>query len=133
VLRAAGHDVIASDIADYGCPDAAAGVDFLSQRNAPAGVETIVTNPPFMHADEFVRRALELVPRVVMLLRLAFLESQGRSDVLDGGQLARVYVFRNRLPIHREGWPGPHASSALALSWFVWDREHRGPTTLHRI
>jgi ParB/Sulfiredoxin domain len=134
VLRAAGHNVLASDIAAYGCDDAASGVDFLTQTWAPAGARTILTNPPFMHADEFVRRALELVPRVVMLLRLAFLESQGRSDILDGGQLARVYVFRNRLPMmHRNGWAGPHASSALALSWFVWDREHRGPTELRRI
>ena len=52
-----------------------------------------------MHADEFVRHALTLVPRVVFLLRLAFLEGVGRSDVIDGGQLARVYVFRNRLPM----------------------------------
>jgi hypothetical protein len=70
----------------------------------------------------------------VMLLRLAFLEGQGRSDVLDGGQLARVYVFRNRLPMmHRNGWEGPQASSALALSWLVWDQNHKGPTELHRI
>ena len=53
------------------------------------------------------------MPRVVMLLRLAFLESKRRSGILDGGQLARVHVFRNRLPMmHRAGWAGPKASSA---------------------
>jgi capsid protein len=98
---------VATDIADYGDPDAVAGVDFLAQAVAPAGVTTVVTNPPFMHADEFVRRALTLVPRVVMLLPLTFLAGQGRSDIVWGGQLARVYVFQNRLQgMHR----GPLAS-----------------------
>jgi hypothetical protein len=36
-----------------------------------------------MHADEFVRHALTLVPRVVMLLRLLFIESQGRCELRD--------------------------------------------------
>jgi hypothetical protein len=134
VLRGAGHKVVATDFAHYGCPDSLGGVDFLTQERAPGGAECIVTNPPFMHANGFVRRALELVPRVVMLLRLGFLEGQGRSDILDGGQLARVHVFRNRLPMmHRDGWAGPHASSAIGMAWFVWERAHRGPAELHRI
>jgi hypothetical protein len=136
VLRNSGHTVVATDIKDdaYGCPDSTGGVDFLKQTAAPTGVTAILTNPPFMHANEFVRHALTLVPRVVMLLRLAFLESQGRSDILDGGQLARVHVFRNRLPMmHRSTWEGAEASSAMAFAWFSWDREHHGPTELHRI
>jgi hypothetical protein len=97
-------------------------------------VTTILTNPPYMHANEFVRHALTLAPRVVMLLRLVFLEGQGRSDVLDNGQLARVYVFRNRLQgMHRDGWSGPRASTFMAFAWFCWDREHCGPTELRRI
>ena len=39
VLRAAGHRVIATDVVDYGCPDAAGGVDFLAQSCAPEGAE----------------------------------------------------------------------------------------------
>jgi hypothetical protein len=35
VLREAGHKVIATDIADYGCPDSTGGVDFLRERRAP--------------------------------------------------------------------------------------------------
>jgi hypothetical protein len=135
VLREAGHRVVATDLLDYGCSDSAGNVDFLKQRSAPEGVGCILTNPPFMYADEFVRHALTLVPRVILLLRLAFIETTGRSDILDGGQLARVYVFRNRLPmIHRDGWTGPGVtSSAMPLSWYVWDRHHRGPIELRRI
>src|SRR5262249_2890580 len=92
------------------------------------------TNPTFKLANEFVRHALTLCPRVIMLLRLAFLESERRRGILDGGELARVHVFRNRLPMmHRAGWGGPRASSTTASGWFVWNREHEGPATLHRI
>jgi hypothetical protein len=133
VLRTAGHRVIATDLIDYGCPDATGGVDFLQQRSAPEGVTTILTNPPFQHADEFVRHALTLVPHVIMLLRVLFLETEGRSDVLEGGRFARVYVFRNRLQIHRDGWEGPRDSSPMGLAWFVWEREHRGDPRLRRL
>src|SRR5262245_31881179 len=131
VLRKAGYRVVATDLVDYGCPDSTGGVDFLKQQHAPEDAKTVLTNPPFMFANEFVRHALTLVPRVVMLLRLAFLEGQGRSDILDGGQLARVYVFRNRLP--RNIWKGAEASSAMAFAWFSWNRNHRGPIELRRI
>jgi hypothetical protein len=74
------------------------------------------------------------VPLVVMLLRLAFLESVRRAPLLDTGMLARVHVFANRLPLmHREGWTGNRASSAIAFAWFIFSRDHRGPATIDRI
>jgi hypothetical protein len=43
-------------------------------------------------------------------------------------------VFRNRIPMmHRDGWAGPRASSAMPFAWFVWDRDHRGPPTISRL
>jgi len=137
VLRDAGHDVVASDIEDYGIPITAPGYwcrDFLLEHRAPTGTEAILTNPPYKLAADFVRHALKLCPRVVMLLRLAFLESTSRTDILDGGKLARVYPFRNRLPMmHRDGWTGPRASSAIHFAWFGWDAAHNGDAVLHRI
>jgi hypothetical protein len=133
VLRNHGHAVTASDICDYGFPLHFVG-DFLKQTKAPADVEAVVTNPPYKLATEFVAHALELVPCVVMLLRLAFLESIRRTDILEHRGLARVHLFRKRLPMmHRDGWTGPRASSAIAFAWFVWSRDHVGPTTIDRI
>jgi len=69
-----------------------------------------------------------------MLLRLAFLESERRCPILDNGTLADVYVFRKRLPMmHRAGWEGRKANSAMAFAWFIWKRDHRGPIVLHRL
>jgi len=93
-----------------------------------------VTNPPYFLAEEFVRIGLERAPLVAMLLRLAFLESVKRSHLLDAGHLARVHVFANRLPMmHRDGWSGKRASSAIAFAWFVWDRNYNGPIITDRI
>ena len=75
-LRRAGHEVIASDIVDRGCPDAASGIDFLQVTAKPPRVDCIVSNPPFSKAEEIIYHALYNleVPKVLMLLRLAFLE-----------------------------------------------------------
>jgi len=135
VLRGAGYRVYASDLVSHGCPDSDSGVDFLMERSRPCGVEAIVTNPPFKIANEFVAHALELgIPKVVMLLRLQFVESDRRSSILDGGLLARVYPFANRLPMmHRDGWSGSKARSAMAFAWFVWEGEHLGRAEIQRI
>ena len=128
-LRAAGHEVIGSDLVDYECPDCFWRRDFLMERKAPDGCEGIVTNAPFKLAEEFVSHALELCPLVVMLLRQAFFEAgAGRTKkaalrryVLDEIPPARIYVFRRRLPMmHRRGWEGrKNGNSGMAFAWFV--------------
>jgi hypothetical protein len=134
VLRESSCDVIASDLHDWGCPSSESGIDFLQQTRAPSGIDCILTNPPYRLAEQFVTHALLLVPQVFMLLRLAFLESMRRTSILESGQLARVHVFRDRLPMmHRHGWNGPRASSSIPFAWYVFDQKHRGPTTIDRI
>jgi hypothetical protein len=133
VLRDRGHAVIASDLIDYKFPLHFVG-DFMTTTKMPAGCEMILTNPPFQIVGEFVAHALDLAPRVIMLARLAFLESTRRTEILEHSGLARIHVFRNRLPMmHRHNWAGPRASNAVPFCWFVWDRDHRGPTTFNRI
>jgi hypothetical protein len=128
VLRAHGHEVVSHDLVTD-------RIDFLLERRAPDGVGAIVTNPPYKLAAQFIRHGLALgVPMAAMLLRLNFLESASRSDLIDGGRLARVHVFRDRLPrMHRQDWEGPRASSATAYGWLVWLSRHSGPTVLDRI
>jgi hypothetical protein len=131
VLRAVGHDVVASDVFDYGCPDSTTA-DFLTTTAAPPGCEAIVTNPPFRAINEFIEHGLGLVPRLIMLARLALLESERRARLFDGGHLTRVHVFRSRLPMmHRKNWQGPRTtSSAIAYAWFVFDACPSGQPTV---
>jgi hypothetical protein len=134
VLRDHGHDVIATDLVDYGVPGQLSGRDFFLEFEPPPGCDTILTNPPFKLANKFVAHALDLCPRVVMLLRLAFLESERRRGILEGRGLQRVHVFRKRLPMmHRDQYAGPRANSGMAFAWFIWNRDHNGPTGIDRI
>jgi hypothetical protein len=119
-LRAHGKTAVATDIARD-------GIDFRDRCAAPLGIEAIVTNPPFSLAADFVRHGLALLPKVVILQRIQFLESDVRADLFDAGKLVRFFVFRNRVPrMHRVGWDGKHASPAMMLCWFVFAREHDG-------
>ena len=137
VLRANGHRVLATDLVDYGAPitpPAYYRIDFLLEYKLPDGVEIVLTNPPFKLCEQFIAHALTLCPRVIMLARLALLESERRCRILEGCGLAGVWVFRKRLPMmHRDGWEGRKANSGMAFAWFVWDRSHTGPTTIERI
>jgi hypothetical protein len=138
-LRNAGHIVLATDLTDYKWSEnllAMGNRDFLKESpHQTFGIEAIVTNPPFKYAHEFVQHARKLCPLTIMLLRLAFIESVKRNDILDSGDLRQILVFRNRLPMmHLDGFEGnKNNSSAMAFAWFVWDRSYNGKATIERI
>jgi hypothetical protein len=65
-------------------------------------------NAPFKLAAEFIAHALDVSPLVIALARLAFMESERRTAILEGRGLARIHVFRRRLPLmHRHRLGGP--------------------------
>jgi hypothetical protein len=125
VLEAHGHVVTGYDLARD-------GIDFLKVTQLPPNIGAAITNPPFSKAAEIVRRALELVPKVIVLERIQWLESEERAELFDLGMLARIWVFRDRVPrMHKVGWTGKRSSPAMCLAWFVFEVDHRGPPTLH--
>ena len=108
-LCAAGFDVVATDIVDYGGDSITPGVDYLTAP-LPHGVLGIVTNPPYRRAVEFAPKALGEVPYLALLLRTNFLESTARLPFFRKHPPARVWVSSRRLPMmHRHGWAGPQA------------------------
>jgi hypothetical protein len=134
VLRASGRTVLATDLHNYG--QDIPPIDFLTTKlSVSDDIDCILTNPPYRLAQKFVEHALDhRVPLVVMLLRLAFLESERRTAILERSGLARIHVVRNRLPfMHRSNWDGPKASSAIPFAWFCWERGYQGPTTIDRV
>jgi hypothetical protein len=135
-LQAAGHKVHCSDLVRYPGADRGikSGVDFLKLRSRQA--RTIVTNPPFKLADDFIRHGLELGCDCFVLLRLMALEGARRSDIME--HLVRVWVGVQRLPMmHRDGWAGPKLSAgAMPFAWFEFAakrRLKRSAITLQRI
>ena len=84
--------------------------------------DMIITNPPFLHAMDFIRKALEDVKEggyVVMLLRLNFLGSIKRSAWLRVNPPAFIYVHSRR--------PGffpskPTKTDSTEYAHFVWKK-----------
>ena len=132
-LRERGFAVICSDIVERDFPLHFIG-DFFALTRAPAGTTTIITNPAYRQAQQFAEHAINLVPDVFLLLRLAFYESVRRTDLLEHRGLRALHVFRRRLPrMHRDDWNGPRASSSICFAWFHWQRGYRGRPFLNRI
>jgi hypothetical protein len=128
ILESAGHEVFCTDLVRRDAEGVLEGIDFLMEQQAFMGLECIVTNPPFKLADEFIRHGLRLCPKVIMLLRWAYAEGAGRSDIIDG-HLSRVWLGKERLPMmHRDGWEGNKESvSGQPFAWFVFEREPETP------
>jgi hypothetical protein len=95
-LRERGFAVIASDITARDFPLHFVS-DFFLLTQAPAGTTTIITNPAYRSAQRFAEHAIDLAPDVFLLLRLCFLESVRRTDLLEHRGLYTLYVFRRRL------------------------------------
>lgn len=139
VLRGFGYGVIAQDLVAHpgADPDIKAGIDFLMERQAPAGTSCIITNPPFKLADEFIRHGLTLVPWVIVLLRAMAIEGAGRAGLIDR-HLRAYCIGADRPPaMHREGWDGNRLSnSGTPFAWFVFSAQPRAehqPIELRRI
>ena len=134
VLRRYSHDVLATDVADYGYSFAITPIDFLMERGFRS--DHVITNPPYRLAQEFAAHALERVRgKVALFLPIRFLTSEGRSLWLETTPLARVHYFRNRVPMQRGRLqdPGDNSGKTTDYAWFVWDHSHRGPSTNHWI
>lgn len=122
VLIERGYSVVSSDLIDRGY--GAGEVDFLK---AVRQADAIITNPPYNLAEEFVIHALDLhIEKLALLLKLAFLEGQHRSCLLERTHLSRVWVFRNRLTMTRNGEPMRNGGM-IAFAWFVWERGWANP------
>lgn len=120
VLTAHGYNVKSTDLIDRGFGQG--GVDFLQFRGSWDG--DILTNPPFSLAFDFVKKAVEVVTeghKVVMLLRLQFLEGKARRVFFDSAPPRRIYVSSDRIACGN-----PKERSAIAFAWFVWEKGFRG-------
>lgn len=122
VLEQHGHQVISTDLVDRGY--GRGGVDFL--LDFVTRTNHVVTNPPYILAQEFVEHALRCTDgKVAMFLKLVFLEGERRRRLFETTPLARVWVFSRRLQLPRAGTEY-RSRGMIAFAWFVWQHGHRG-------
>jgi hypothetical protein len=87
---------------------------------------TIITNPPYNQARQFVERAMSFEPAYVcMLLRLLFIEGLDKAHLFRG--LSRVWIYRPRVWMQDDSreWGG-----MICYAWFVWKKGSTGDPTV---
>jgi hypothetical protein len=116
-LERAGYQVQATDVLT--------GTDFLTSTVPWPG--SIITNPPYRFAYEFIDRALALAAhQVAMLLPMGALGGSARCRRLwQPRPPTLILVIANRMVVH--GKP-----SQFNHVWAVWDRRVRRPDTVIR-
>jgi hypothetical protein len=126
VLAETGQRVRSSDLYDRGFGEV--GHDFL---NTERRHQNIVTNPPFHSAQGFVAVGLKQAQKkLALLLRLAFLEGANRAEtIFFAHPPSRVWVFSERITFYPKD-ARRAGSGTTAYAWFVWDKDHAGPTEL---
>lgn len=92
-------------------------------------LDNIVSNPPFGVADAFAAHALELAPKVALLLPTKWMNGAKRGAWLETTPLRRVWLLGPRPSMP----PGPVIEAGIApgngttdFAWFVWERGYEG-------
>ena len=119
VLRKQGYNVFSTDLYDRGYGNT--GIDFLQTKEPPKGCDTIITNPPYSLADEFVLHAMDILPlfgKYIALMNLSYLAGQKRhSAIYEMGYLHAIYIYPNRINCYKNNIPTGH-SSPVNYAWF---------------
>ena len=133
VIKSYYSDVTSMDITQRGY--ASVIRDFLvSEKDFFSSIKynNVITNPPFILAEEFVRKALSVAThKVAMLLKLEFLQSTKRLSLFKNYPPRAVYVFSYRIPFWQEGYDKPINNQRHA--WYVWEQGYRGNPELEWI
>lgn len=130
VLEKHGYNVFSTDLINRGFGQG--GIDFLESDMAFDG--DIITNPPYKYAIEFVEHAIETVTdghKVVMLLRLQFLEGKSRRELFDRYPPKVLYISTGRINCCKNGNFSKEQrknNSAQAYAWFIWEKQYKGET-----
>lgn len=130
VFDRAGKLQFATDLIDRGYGGV---VDFLSKDSNIKYDGDIVTNAPYKFAEQFVRKALDIVAdghKVCMFLKLTFLESKSRKQLFEQYPPKTIWVSSSRINCAKNGDFDKYSSSAVAYAWYVWGKGYTGDTVV---
>lgn len=120
-------NIISTDLIDRGYGEG--NIDFLTHDYGRT-FDTVITNPPFSLAKEFIERGLEVSDRlVIMLCKIQLLEGTKRKDMFLNTPLKYIYVHTTRQSTRKNGEPtnnGKKWATTMCLAWFVWDKTYEG-------
>lgn len=122
-IKSKGFNVTSSDLIGRGFGEVKDFFDYKKWHG------DIITNPPYKHAEKFVKHSLNIVndkAKVAMFLKITFLESQGRRGMFLKNPPKTIYVYSKRQKVARNGDPAAFKkSSAICYCWFVWEKGNK--------
>lgn len=131
VLIKYGYNVIGTDIVDRGKIDKQ--LDFLSLKENPYPNRTILTNPPYKLALEFLKKAYELQQNgdlIILMLKIQFLEGKSRYNFYKNNNPKYVLIHSSRVNCANNGDFETYKSSAMCYTWFIFEKGYKGDTIL---
>lgn len=132
-LKEFGFDVFSSDLIDRGYGDSIK--DFLCITNNEPTERNIITNPPYIYANEFIIKALSILNqgrKLALFLPIRYLEGKGRKELFRQHPPKVVCISSSRILCAKNGdfIEARKIGSAVAYGWFIWERGYSGPTIL---
>lgn len=107
-------------------------IDFLT-FNPSNKFDTVITNPPFSIAQQFIEKALTIANHyVIIFAKIQLLEGNDRRKMFEQFPPRYVYVFSKRVNPLRNGEEfnenGKPWASTMCFAWFVWEVGYNGDT-----
>ena len=106
--------------------------EYLShaERSSHLRFDLAITNPPFKHALEVLKRSRKVARWTVLLLRVGFLEGGASPDTEERAafldvDMPDVYVLPNRPPFAKSTKTGKWGTDSATYAWMVWTAEKR--------
>ena len=93
----------------------------------------IVTNPPFMHLDKWVRLShMACEGKVALFAQIGMMQAKKRwFEIFENYKLKRLVTFSHRIKCSRDG--DFSGGTGVQFSWFVFDRTWKKPTIFNLI
>ncbi|MCL2570659.1 MAG: NAD(P)-dependent oxidoreductase [Firmicutes bacterium] len=96
---------------------------------------TILTNPPFKLATQFVEKGMEILKdgnMLILFLKIQFLESKARRELFRKYPPKFIYVNSERQHTAKDGNFTKYNTSigTLCFCWFVWEKGYKGEPTV---
>jgi len=137
-LISKGYKVLSTDLINRGYEKMKAEVDFLTYEFKNKWKGDILTNPPYKYSLEFVKKGLDIIDnenKVIMFLKIQFLEGKGRHEFFKKHPPKYVYVHSSRQQCALGGDFEKYKKSATAqcYCWYIWEKGYNGDTIIRWI
>lgn len=130
VLKNHGYNVFSTDLIDRGYQDVL--LNFLESDMLFDG--DIITNPPFKHTTEFVKKglaSLKIGGKLALFLKINYLSGKARyKEIYSKFPPYRVYVFDRSRSCSKNNTPEGFKGNAMDYCWMIWEKGLQGPTEL---